>query len=472
MALPPDIQQRIARAKANGFTDAQIAADLQRKYGVGMDAASAPRQPQSLLGSSPKLEAVASVTGGKQVARLGATLGFLASKEKKAADTSQQQLDELTQKYVRETLAKFAPGDPRRERALKLAGGGYAETSAFQDDVANTGPNGREVAADIGKLALTAVGAKTPANFTGKLALTRSAGASAGIGAGSGALNAVEAGKNPADVVKAAAAGGATAGVLRAGTGLIGRLYGKATNELPQTIYKTSTQMRRQDNALPLLREGITGNRSQLIAKSRDMIQDAGETMKGSSEAAQILDPKKALEYGPLKAYLEQQKRLGPEEYEAALKVVAAKVMRPAQHRATLNALREALDAQSPPGVFTGKAHEIGSKTEGLVADAYRGLVKEGAPEFTEQLGRQQSAIQLRNAIEDQMRGKQGVPGFIAGLIQRTLLTPAVGTRIASLGYKAGEPFRRMSQNALIEAIRRAANVGTAEGIGRITGGL
>src|SRR6266850_3136313 len=138
MPLPADINARIAKAKANGFTDAQIQADIQRKYGSsGPASPAAPSSGgQSLLGSNKALDTIAGITGGKQVAKLGGALAFLGSKDKKAADASQGQLDELTQKYVRDTLSKFPPGDPRRTKALKLAGAGYTDTSAFQNDVA------------------------------------------------------------------------------------------------------------------------------------------------------------------------------------------------------------------------------------------------------------------------------------------------------------------------------------------------
>jgi len=150
-----------------------------------------------------------------ETSAVGGALAFMGSKEKKASDTSQGQLDALTQKYVKDTLAKYPPGDPRRERALRLAQGGYQDTSQFQSNVANTGPNGRELAADIGKLGLTLTGAKVPANFAGKLGLTRSVGANSLLGGAYGALNAIEQGKSIKDVGKSALASGLTSGAIK-----------------------------------------------------------------------------------------------------------------------------------------------------------------------------------------------------------------------------------------------------------------
>lgn len=455
MPLPPDINARIAKAKANGFTDEQIRADVQRKYGVTFEPTPVDRKPQDMLGSNKVLDFITGMTGGKHVAKLGGALAFMGSKDKKAADQSAMQLDQMTQKYVTDALAKYPSGDPRREKALRLARGNFGANESYAADVAATGPTGKEVAADVGKMALTAVGAKVPANFTGKLALTRSSLAQVPLGAAQGALESFEKGGSAGDVARSAATTGLTAGVTRGLMGLGGRLFGKLTNGVPNAIYKTSTQMRRGDTAMPLLKEGVVGNRQQLLRKSNAMISDAADTMAASPEAVAKLNPRVALEYGPLKDYLAAQKRLGPEEYSTAKAVIESKLMRPVQNRLTLNELRQALDAQSPPGVFSGKAHEITSKTEGLVADALRSLIKTGAPTTTAQLGRQQTAITLKNAVEDQLRSKQNVPGFISGLVQRGILTPAIGTRLARAGYLMGAPGRALSTTKGGEGVNR-----------------
>jgi hypothetical protein len=321
--------------------------------------------------------------------------------------------------------------------------------------------SGKQLIGDAAQIAGTGLNLAAPGATLGRRILANSG--AAGL---QGAGKELTSGRNAADAVSSGLVKGAVAGGITGGLGVLGKIAHHATSTVPEAIYKTSTQMRRQDRALPLIREGITGNRGQLMHKAKDMLRNAEDIKAADPRSADILDPKAALKYDPLKKYLGQQKLLGPVEHNAAMKVIAQKVNRGPMSRSKLDALRVALDEQSPPGVFTGKAHEVGSKTEGLVADAFRGVSRENAPIFSAQAERGQSAIALKNAIEDQMRSKQGVPGFIAGLIQRTLLTPAVGTRAARGLYRAGDPARRLEPNLIIKALKRAGRIGGNSALG------
>lgn len=468
MPLPPDITERIARAKANGFTDEQIAADMRRKYGVGPEALGSARKPQSLLGSSPKLEALAGFTGGKQVANLGGALAFLASKDKKAADTSQSQLDALTQKYVREALSKYGPGDPRREKALKHAGAGYADTSSFQGDVANTGPNGRELAADIGKLGLTAVGLKTPANFAGKLGLTRSVGVSTGLGAGFGGLNAIEEGKSPAQVAASAAASGLTAGALRGVFGLGGRAFNKATSTVPERVYKLSTAMRRGDRADELLKRGLVGNRSQLATKANALLSQTKDDILSAPSARETVSAAKLRSNKAVQDFLRESTSEG--RYDQALKLLRRLIPKGETSRGNLFQRRIDLDrVTSPQAHMFGGAQALESRGKAAVANAMRDFVN-AAPEASAAMPARQQAGALLDAIQADQHGREKLGGFFLEILRRAGLTPAVGTRIARAGYASGEPFRKLSQNAIMEAVRRAIATGTAQGLGRLTG--
>jgi len=518
MPLPPDIQQRIQKAKANGFTDAQIQADMQRKYGVGLPDQQlqlGQQKPESLLGSNKVADFMGGITGGKQVAKLGASVAFMGGKENKGAISSQQQLDQLTQKYVKETLAKYPPGDPRRERALKIAGTGYSDTSNYQQNLSNTGPNGREVAADIGKLALTGIGLKVPANFAGKLGLTRSVAANMGLGGASGALNAVEAGKGGRDIGTAALTSGLTAGAIRGITGLTGRAFGKLTNDVPESIYKTSTQVPRNTNVKNLLKEGVVGNRSQLASKAKNLVSEAQkkiEATPGIKDSTATVDD--ILSYGPLQKLREKAQRIGElEAVDRAISKVLPKstqsiddallaaesganplssVKGPIDTKkiaelfrlkkagvkevpgsfSLLEALKQksAIDEFTPQGVFSDRSTAITGKAEGEVADALRSLVHKN-PQISSGLKQQAPAQALLSELNRYQNAKTGqVPGSLGSIAQRTIFTPGVATRLAGIGYKLGGGGRTLSGNKgqqLLKVLQVLLRGGIGTGFGK-----
>jgi hypothetical protein len=491
-----------------GATREQIDAYLAKRRKEGVDLASgAPvsTKPTSLLGSNKVLDAIAGTTGGKQVAKLGGALAFMGSKEKKAADKSQQQLGQLTQKFVKDTLAKYPPGDPRRERALKMAGQGYQDTSSFQNDVANTGPNGREVAADVGKLALTAVGMKVPANFAGKAALTRSSLAQVPLAAAHGALEAAEKGRSGGDVARSAAVSGATAGLTRGAMGLGGRLFNFLTKSAPEAVYKVSTRVPNKTDASLLLEEGVTGGRNTLKQKAQDLVADAGQKIsKTPAIDTTTATADDIFAYKPLQRLQEQARRVG--ELEAVDKAIAKVLPKPTavpevvapaiqgaeDELATLMgkvdlknpsavagvaqkskdylakaspfsirealAQKQAIDATSSPGVFTDKVTSLGARAEGEVADAIRSIVGKKTPEVSSELSRQAAAKALLKELENYQNAKSSpVPYAIGNFLQRTLFHPAVATPLAQLGYNLGKPARSFAASKGGEAIRRAA---------------
>lgn len=483
MPLPPDIDQRIQNAKAKGFTDAQIQADIKRKYGTNY-------LITSPMESAP---AVAKPSTGERIARgagrflgnekFGEGLGIAAynmTGDKKNLDKSLQGLQDVTDRLMARAQ-KLPADDPRRLAYLKMAQDNYARISGTNKDQAEQGPTQGQFLSGAANTAITLAGAgtlggKTAAGTAMKAGrITRSVASqplraavaqSAGHSGGLAASNTLGSGGDVPDAIRNAALAAAIGGAFTGALGLAGKAIRHGTSTVPHTVYKTSTQMKRGDNAMPLIQENITGNRAQLLTKGKAMNQGAFQAALADDAAGDLLDPKKALEFGPLKETLERAKRLGGAESEQSRKAVEQYIIGRGGKvsRADLMKLVTDIDSTTPPAAFQDRSTSIRSTVENAIADAYRNLTQGGQPKIAAQMDRAQASRQLINAVDGQLNAKQGVPGFIAGLIQRTALTPAIGTRVARAGYMAGAPARFLDQRLITEALRRALKAGVISG--------
>jgi hypothetical protein len=500
MPLPPDINERIQKARAAGYSEDQIQAVIQKKYGASPAPVSQPAKPKDSL-FSRIIEGT--IGGGKFATGLAASASPGLRKDVSAAEQSQQQTVAMADKLRRQAL-QYQQGDPRREHLMQAVRNFGGASSADFEDIATAGVKPREFLSSAGKLALTAAAAKVPSNFSGKLALTRSSLAQAGLGAVHGALDATGAGKAPKDVARSALVSGATAGVVRGSLGLMGRLFGNLTKSVPEAIYKTSTRVPNRTDAELLLREGITGGRDQLKEKAYALVreaQDAIERNPAAQSATASADD--ILNYPPLQRLMEQASRVGEGEnvQKAIMKVLpkptgmvaeqvptalsgAEDAIREFAAKADLNnpddvkklaemaapyvkrgspftileALKQksAIDATTAPSVFADKSTSLASRAENEVADAIRSISASKAPGVTPELGRESAALSLIRSLKDYENAKASpVPYGLGNLFQRTIFRPGIGTKGASFLYNLGKPGRAFASSSGGEATRR-----------------
>jgi len=317
-------------------------------------------------------------------------------------------------------------------------------------------------------------------------------GANSLLGGAYGALNAIEEGKSIKDVGKSALASGLTSGAIRGVTGLTGRVFGKLTNDVPEAVYKTSTQVPRNTDVKNLLKSGVTGNRAQLREKAEKLVTEAQKKIKstpGVENPTLTIDD--VLSYGPLQRLREKAQRIG--ELEAVDKAIAKVLPKSTQSIddallaaetgvnplssvkgpidtkriaelfrlkkagtkevsgpfSLLEALKQksAIDEFTPQGVFADRSTAITGKAEGEVADALRSLVHQN-PQISESLKQQAPAQALLSELSRYQNAKTGqIPGSLGSIAQRTIFTPGVATRLARLGYKLGSPGRTLSSS-------------------------
>lgn len=369
MPLPPDIQQRIQRAKARGFTDEQIAADIQRKYGASYS--SAPKDTRT------GVEKVGDFLGIGDFARGLAQTALRFTPESRNLERSQQDLSAMNERLMRR--AQQSDSDPVRKRLLQVAGQNAELGSNIAREQAEAIPSNRQfIGSAVNTALLTGGGGTIGAKAAGRgiLGSTRfipqplraRVAQSTLVGGGFGGARSFAEGGTPGQIAATAAGTGLLAGGL---TGLLGGLVGKvsrkATTQGAERLYKISTGMRRGEKANVLVERGITGNRAQLQQRGLQALQEAKRRILSRPEAQDMI-PTRVLRNQPsVRAFIAEQKLLGHEQ--EARKLIDRLMPRgEGATRGRLFNLRVTLDKTTPP-----KAHEFGG-TPALEANAKKAV--------------------------------------------------------------------------------------------------
>jgi hypothetical protein len=444
---------------------------------------------------------------------------FQLSADKKKADQSLAGLNSSNDELVRRAL-KLPANDPRREKYLKLAQQNAALASGVQEERAADIPSNREFLTSAANTALTIAGAGSfgakavsgaPVStfrLAGRLAqepLKKAVGQSGLLSGLLGASERYGQGGSVTDSLKA----GAVSGAIGAGTtGLVGglaKLFRKSTSDVPEAIYRSSTRLPNDSKAGTLLKEGVVGGRKALREKAGKLIADAEAKIAASPDAAKNISIDDVLNYDGIKQLREQARRVGeldrvdeiirksitglrsstvaekvPKSLEnledligeltekagrgdvtakKALAKLSEKFVNETDQFTVLEGLKQkrAIDAMTPPSAFADTATQYEARTKNAVADAIRRALSDKSGTVRRQLEREQPAVQLIGELDRYSRAKSNqIPGSIGGVLSRTLLTPAFGTRLARAGYLAGAPARRLDATVLNPQVRQA----------------
>lgn len=365
--------------------------------------------------------------------------------------------------------------------------------------------SGKQLAGDVATLAGTGLNLAAPG--AGRLGRTvaASAGAAGLLGTGQGLVK----DKSVSDSVREGATKAALAAIITGGVGLVGKGVGALTKKAPGAIYKTSTRVPNQTDANILLEKGITGSREQLAAKAAKAMGKSEAAIQGSSRLDDAINygdvlsdpnvqrignqakivgkgrafdkvinevlPQGKVSVPDLRAQVDDlaeqaSKTSDPKALQAfhdAFKLLKDIDGRPAATRGGALAVRRAIDANTPNSAFADTATAIEAKTKNAIADALRGTVAKGAPDIAEQLKTEQALTGLQSTLEAFQRAKASPAPYSAGnVLQRTILTPSLGTRMAKGGYETGKALTKAQESIITRAIKRALRIGGTSALG------
>lgn len=539
MPLPPDIDQRIQKAKANGFTDAQIQADIRRKYGMDYGGSSQPKpEPapkQSLIERAAR--GAGRFLGNE---KFGEGLGIAAynlSGDKRKLDDSLAGLSDVTARAVQRAQS-LPEGDPRRAALLHIAQENYGRISGTSKEQADQGPSNREFAAGAANTAINIIGAGTIAGRaptgatlrTGKLAvsvarqpLKAAVAQSSGMAGGLAGSSTLGQGGTPGEAGRNALVAGGTAGILTGGIGLAAKALSKLTTSGAKGIYGTSARLEERIDPEYAIQRNITGGRQAIERKLTPEFAKVEGVIKASPNAQKQIDLTKLLDDPQFKKLAEQaslggesravaqtarklfpqlfdegkipadvQKLLDTAEpgtpvwealtkasrefgktnaddqaFNEAFKGYVHQTTKPDTTMKVTDAIakRRAIQKFTPQGVLRGLPS---ASAEAETKDALRGALNrqiyETAPDIREPMRQDQVLIAIQNAMEKMGNRPRTLPGSGPGFIQKTLLTPAIGTRAARELYRLGRPGRFLDQKVITEALRRAIRAGVISG--------
>lgn len=325
MALPPDIDQRIAKARASGFTDEQIRADIQRKYGVqyaGSSPASAASpsekapsflrrlaSPRSLMamatGGTPGVVAgIGQAVGGglvKNAKKIGDFLGISApaeaagyglavnSKDYKGMENSHQNLLEMADRTL-QRARQLPKDDPRRKQLMDQSRDAYQSVGQDATAIVDQAPTTRQVIGGLVNTAglLAGAGVLSGAAKTGHLAakaipitLRRAALQAGAEGALTAGGSKYAKGGSAGDVAKSALTGAGVAAGTVGLLGLLARAFTHTAKRVPEALYKTSTRLPHEADAEYLIRQNVVGSRPAMRQKAGALLQQ----LEGQLEA-------------------------------------------------------------------------------------------------------------------------------------------------------------------------------------------
>lgn len=487
MPPPSDIQQRIQAAKAKGFTDAQIQADMQRKYGTSVSTAPELPKAESMTEVGGGLGMAGQIAGVKNIGQLGGAIGLFASKDKKRADVSAQALADLNDKLFAHAMQ--LPSGERRDQLLRQVQEQSGQVSAYHGSLNKSVPTGKQIAGDVGQLALTATGMKMPVGsglfrtqqmgskiaptavngLLKQIALSKVPQAMA-LGGASGATEAFSQGKGAKDIATSGLKSGLTSGGITTGFGLVGKLIGALGREGARAGYKVSTGLQNKADADILLNEGVTGGRDRLKDRGYRLIENAVDTKKALPSYGAKQDISTIAQSPEVQGMFDRAKLAGgTEQLNRTLQeipglptsqVFGQTVIKNKQvTNGFLDKLKQALDSDTSNAVLSGgrtTSQDIGLRKS--ISDNIRGMLPED-------IGAQNARVGAGSQLIDAIKKYGNKPSSLGmgwnALMQKTLFRPGLATQVAKGAWNLGHAGDSAKAQTLYRALRQVLTRGS-----------